>query len=293
MTGDAPADHGLRIGRTATTAPRRAQMSFSASVLIFTLAQGPGVEKASFCSSAESQLWHELTVSEVSMNAESARLRIHERAAETLERCPDSERLAYVSLRAAELGPAQEEPDSGLVAFARELCGRFPRSARIATVRARLERSVDSARKAVTIDPTYPPAQVALANALLAAGDVAGARLALDGIKELAAVENGYAVLASVKWAQGDATGAIQAANRQLARSPSLTPSEPGSDAATARTRAHEILGLSYLKLNQPDRAAPHLLEAEPHSKQVHALLQRADPALRRALARYRRPARR
>jgi hypothetical protein len=261
--------------------------------IMLSLAAGPPAtpERGAPCSALEGQLWHDLSVSGMAMNPESAQIRIHERALEALQRCPDSERIAYVSLRAAELGPAEQEPDPAIAKLAEELSARFPRSVKIATVRARVAGSVELARKAVAIDVAYGPAQVALASALLKANDKTAARAAIDAVKDVAAVDGGYAVLARVKWAQADTAGAMDAAQRQLKAARPLLEIEPCSVDVRSRAQAHEILGLVYLKKNQPGKAAPHLLEAESQSKEIRELLRKPDPALRKALARHRRSA--
>jgi predicted Zn-dependent protease len=174
--------------------------------------------------------------------------------------------------------------------MADELAATFPKSARIAVVRARLEGKVELARKAVSLDPSYDPAQVALASTLLAAGEVAAARAAIERVKDLRGLDDGYAVLARVKWAEGDVAGAKEAATQELTGGRRAHAIEPGGAPAAALAQAHEVLGLFHLKAHEQEKAVPHLLEAEPYSKQVQQLLKTPDPDLRKALARRKRP---
>jgi hypothetical protein len=262
-------------------------MIASTVILLVALAGAEGDHAA--CGNVEAGLRNALVATEMRMEPEAARLRIHEEATRALERCPASEGIAYVSLRASELVPDADGPEPSLRRFVQELAARFPRSARIATIRARMEGTVDTARRAVAADAAYAPAQVALAAALLEAGDRSGARDAIDGVKDLGTTDEGYAVLARIKWTQGDGRGAMEAAQRQLKGGRRAPVVEPGSGDTKARSRAHEILALGYLKQGQADKAAAHLLEAQPASSQVKALLASPGPALRQALARQRR----
>lgn len=238
------------------------------------------------CPVLEEEVWHRLTASEATMEPENARAAVYEEATEDSSDCPKSERIAYVRVRAVELGVGNASIDTKKGDLAQRLAQAFPKSSRIATVRARVEGSVDLARKAVSLDPSYSPAAVALAALVLSSGDAAGAQSAIDRAKNLSAVEDGYVVLARIKWAQEDVAGAIDAANRAL--SGRQIPIEPGGG-RTVDGQAHEILGLAYLKKGEPDKAAPHLLEAQALSGRVRSILKNPDPALRKALAKARR----
>lgn len=255
-----------------------------------SLAAGVSPASTAPCSAEETRLWNRLTASETQMEPEGARLRVHEAAVEALKRCPGNERIAYVSLRAAELVPDDVGGDAEFLKFTQAVVADFPRSVRIATIRARREGSVSAARNALAIDRSYAPAQVALAAALLAAGDKAGARAVIDGVKDLEGTDDGYAVLARICWAERNAVTAIDAARRALRthRGPSI---EPGSADVRARAQAHEILGLAYLEQGHPEAAAPHLLQAEQTSPEVQAVLKKPSLALRNALTRARRSA--
>jgi hypothetical protein len=104
----------------------------------------------------------------------------------------------------------------------------------------------------------------------------------------LARIDDGFTVLAQVKWARGDAAGAIDAANREL-KGRDAVRVEPGGGDVRAIGAAHEILGLAYLKRGQPTQAAPHLIEAEAGSQRVQETVRNAGPALRKAIARCKR----
>jgi hypothetical protein len=244
------------------------------------------------CSVAAQELWDKLALSAMAMEPEGARKSVYERATEASRRCPTDERLAYLRLRAAELGAgslmSHDANEAEHRRLARELAAQFPRSVRIATIAARYEGTVDLARKAVALDASYPPAQVALASALLADGDPVAAQRAIERVTDLATTDDGFAVLARIQWAQGDLAGATEMAKRQL-RGRDPVGLEPGGGTARGMYRAHEVLGLAYLKQAQLELAAPHLIAAEPESKRVQELLRTATPALRRAVARARR----
>lgn len=257
-------------------------MSFAVAVLL--LAVGPEPVGAT-CAGFEVGLWNGLLSSETRMEPEGARIQLYEKAVDALKKCPDSEQIAYVGLRAAELVPGEPAPEWRR--FVGEIAARFPHSARIATVKARQDQSVDSAKRAVAADGRYLPARVTLARALLASGDRSGARAALGGVPVDGSPE-AEAALARIHWADGDVAGAVEAAKQAL-QTRHWDGREPGATRDAAVSEAHEILGLAYVKQGQPEKAAPHLLAVNPPSKEVQALLDRPDPGLRKALARARR----
>jgi tetratricopeptide (TPR) repeat protein len=253
--------------------------------------------QATPCAALAQELREALAASVMAMEPEGARRAVYDRATEAAGRCPADERLAYLRLRAVELGaeaPLDDHDNDAKRAaptkLARELTRQFPRSAAIATVAARCEGTVEAARKAVALDAAYPPAQVALAAALLDAGDAAAARTVIDAVKELGGLDDGYAVLARIEWAQGDSAGAMAAANKEL-KGRQAFGLEPGGGDLRGLAEAHEVLGRAYIQRRQLDRAAPHLLAAESLSQRVQALLASADPALARAVAKARRAA--
>jgi tetratricopeptide (TPR) repeat protein len=248
-------------------------------------APDPGVA----CAESEAQLRRQLIGTEVQMEPAAARLRVHEAADQALQSCPHSEGIAYLSVRAAELVPPDDD-DPTFSKFLDRLMGRFPKSARIATVKARWDKTLVSAQRAAALDGTYGPAQVVLAQALLRAGDVAGADAAIKRVKDLAHLDDGFAVLAQVKWAQGDLDGAMESARKELSGGRVDPTVEPISDAALAIARAHEILGYAYLRLGKAEKAVPHLREAAWASPKVKELLRNPDPVLKKAMARQHQP---
>jgi len=139
----------------------------------------------------------------------------------------------------------------------------------------------------VALDPTYTPAQVALARAQIKAGDPIVAAATLRPVKNLASVGDGYAVLARVRLDCGDAAGAIQAARNGLHRRelPSLEP-EANDPRPLAEARA--ILGLAYLKQGRRRDAARELIAAADLSETARDTIAHADPALQRELNRRR-----
>jgi hypothetical protein len=250
----------------------------------------PGAHRP--CSETESELWKTLTDSVMAMEPEDSYRSVYERATAVVQECPDSERIAYLRLRAAELraqvltsNDTQRREQRRL---ADELAARFPGSVKIATLRARLAGTVEAARSATAIDTSYVPAQVALASALLVAGDAAGADAILHRIKDLRRLDDGFTVLARTRWALGNLAGAVDAANREI-NGRDMLGVEPGADDVRAIAGAHEILGLALVKKGQTRRAVPHLAAAAPFSRRVQEFLQSADPALRRAVERSKR----
>jgi hypothetical protein len=148
---------------------------------------------------------------------------------------------------------------------------------------------MELARRAVALDPGYGPAQVALAARLAANGDITGARRTIDAAGDLAVIDDGFAVLARIRWAQGDVSGAIEAAERQITGRQIAAEPGGGPPEQAAIDEAHEILGLAYLEKGALDRAAPHLLAARAAgSQKARQAVERADPALRKALMRAR-----
>jgi tetratricopeptide (TPR) repeat protein len=104
--------------------------------------------------------------------------------------CPRSSRLWYLAARAAEVLETHE----GRVAFPErgdtkklslEAAAHAPESAEIATIVARSEGSVESARRAVNLDPNYLPARRALALALAKTGKTDDALRLLTGAGQL------------------------------------------------------------------------------------------------------------
>jgi hypothetical protein len=215
-------------------------------------------------------------------------------AEQDLKDCPQDETLWYLLLRAAEQGgsPFAATVDGiqidDLKSAADSLAQRFPHSARIATVRARALSTVEAAKQAVALDPSYAPAHVALGAAKLRTGDAAGARAALENVHELGRVPGGYVLLARARLALGDADGAVAAA----AKEPSprqLNPIELGARDERPAREAREIMGLAHLAAKRFDKAARLLLEAAAGgSASARGTLEQADANLRAALGRLR-----
>src|SRR6266404_2796641 len=154
----------------------------------------------------------------MAMEPESNIGAIYDWATAAKDRCASDERIAYFRLRALELGAGNtvgRQPLSTLEqwrALARAMTLQFPNSVRIATIQARASGSVEDARRAIAIDPSYAPAQVALASALVAT-DSAGAVARLSTLKQLGSVSDGYTVLACARFSLHDFEGAAKAAN--------------------------------------------------------------------------------
>lgn len=206
-------------------------------------------------------------------------------------RCASNASMAYASLRLAELGAGQNTPigllsperRAELRTRAAQLSESFPSSVQIATIYARLEASPDAARKALSIDPGYPPAHAALAAALLETDQAAEAEAALSQIKDISRLSDGYALLARIRLALGNTAGAIASARKGLAelRSSHL---EPNGSSWLPFWQLHEVLGLAYLKQEKYSLAAKSLQAAEPGSEKAAALLRTPPAALQREL---------
>ena len=215
--------------------------------------------------------------------------------------CSDREELWYVLLRAAELcGPDCVGADGlaligaryqSMQAVARRAVEMFPRSARIATVLARYDQSVDSARVAVLLGPEYVPAQVALAQALLRAEKAAEARTVLESIPfvKLRRAFGGIVALGRARLATGDAKGAAAAAGDLSLLHPcdAYEGTGRGPLATRLRAEADEISGLANLQLGSADEAVRALLRAAVDGRSTAATVLREhvrEPPVRRAL---------
>jgi hypothetical protein len=187
-------------------------------------------------------------------------------ARERLADCADSEPLWYTVIRASELGlgdfpltiARQEFADPQ--ALAREAVSRAPRSARIATVQARLDASVASARHAVALDPAWAPAALALASALAAEGANAEAETILAGASGIKSVPGANTTRAAILIGLGKPDQAAALARRDLTAQwpdspePFLMP--------IVRREAMATLGLALLAGNHPKEAATQLKAA-------------------------------
>jgi hypothetical protein len=188
------------------------------------------------------------------------------RAVAALAECPDSEPLWYEVVRGAELHVGNFPLTIGTRTFeapieaAHEAAVRAPRSARIATVLARLDSSVESARRAVALDATWGPARLALAAALSAQGSNIEADAILADMSATKSVPGANTARARILMARGKPKEAAALARRDLGDQWFDAP-EPYL-MSTVRRDAMETLGLALLAANRPKQAAPHLKAA-------------------------------
>ena len=241
------------------------------------------------CGDLANDLDDEMNRTSLAMEPESGLASIYDQATQGAERCPDSEGLAYLRLRAAALGrgarvgrqaPSADDEWRMLTTF---LAARFPQSAQIATVQARASGTAADARKALALNPKYLPARVALAAALRSSLPTE-ALTYLTPERDLATVSDGYTVLARARWALGDSAGAIEAAKQALhARAFRLI--EPDARDPRPLSGAHEVMGQALLAKKRFGEAATHLKLAAPDSAVARAILADPPPGLRKALA--------
>ncbi|MFL5305565.1 MAG: tetratricopeptide repeat protein [Polyangia bacterium] len=232
------------------------------------------------------------------MEPEGTVRHVYVEATESEGRCPENEKIAYVRVRSAELGRGalvgQMAPQ--LIAewkdLARQEAKRFPASARVLTVAARASGDLDLARRAVKADPNYAPASVALAQAMIGAGDPSGALKVLAGVASLDATSDGLVALGRARLATRDFKGAAKAATAALSHR-QIDLVEPDAGDPRPSAAAHEIAARAALGLGRYDDAAGHLLQADSHSPGVRELLEHPTPELRRALRAQHRPAQR
>lgn len=222
-------------------------------VLFAVALAGAAGEGASRCARVGADLFRVLDQAQFEKEPEGSVRRVYDEATRAAALCPDDEGLAYLRLRSAELGRGalvgEVGPDTlaELRRLADEAAARFPRSARILTVDARVTRRADVARRACAADAAYVPARVALADVLVATGDWRGAERALGDKPMLASTSDGFVVLARIKLAKGDARGAIQAASEALhARAvdliePDARNPRPAVEAREIAARAREL----------------------------------------------------
>jgi len=240
------------------------------------------------CDDLTKTLDDELNRTSIAMEPESGLASIYDQATRATESCPDSEELAYLRLRAAELGrgapvgrqtpPASEEWRK----LAPVLLAKFPRSVKIATVQARASGTVSDARHALALDRTYLPARVALAAALLSSSPAEAATY-LAPEHDLATVSDGYTVLARTRWALGDSAGATEAAKLALhARAFHLI--EPDARDPRPVAGAHEVLGQVLLAKCRFREAATHLKLAATDSSLARNILANPPPGLQKVL---------
>lgn len=210
-----------------------------------------------------------------------------------LTRCPQDERLWYLLARYSEadwIPPADRQfPDA--VAAIETAYKNFPTS-RIAVVRARVIGTIEAARSAVAIDPSYRPARIVLAAALLRAGS---ARDALDILEPMANHYTdekvglqysftGWLTLARARLATGDPRGAAKAARR--AGGVDLDDPYELLEPSGKESEWWTVNGLASLAVQDDSRATHMLLVGATYgSREALAELQHASPAVRKCLA--------
>src|SRR3954454_16047218 len=109
----------------------------AASIALGLVLAQAGADNPLSCAQIETNLRRELSVTAMQMEPEASRLRIRRDSVEASRGCPDSDEIAYLGLRARELVPGDADPDLAFRKYIQEVAARFPRSVKIATVRAR------------------------------------------------------------------------------------------------------------------------------------------------------------
>lgn len=248
----------------------------------------------SSCKDLASDLQETFERAKIAMEPQANMASIYDRSTEAKDRCANDEQLAYLRLRSAELGRGAlvgRQPESTREewrSLARELSARFPTSVRIATIQARASGALADAHRAADLDPSYAPAQVALAAALVATKPADAATL-LVSLKDLGAVSDGYSVLARVRFALHDSKGAAKEAMRAL-HGRKIDLIEPDARDPRPLSEAHEILGLVYLERHDYRNAILQLRSAAPDSTKAQAILDSPPAAVKKFLSLDRRP---
>jgi hypothetical protein len=203
-----------------------------------------------------------LALSRGAMDEDGAFVLLLRGAEADLRACPELEPQRYAVARLAELGYSAGDarrangPDPHAKTLTEAALRAFPRSARIATVAARLDGSVEFARRAVMIDPDYAPARVALAVALAASGDARGALAMLPASGQPAST---LIARARISLAAGDARATLADALAAGKATPRELEPMPGRDAVRDK---EELLGLSLRALGRPAEARRRLESA-------------------------------
>jgi tetratricopeptide (TPR) repeat protein len=213
---------------------------------------------------------------------------VYNSAQASVVECPDSESVWYALLRSAEILGAEKVRISRTEVMeyrkaVESAWNQIPHSARIATIRARLLGTVESAESAVSLDPRYAPAHIALARAQLTTGNTSGAQ---ETMRYLAHDRSPgvHVLLARIEFAQGNYKGAIEQVKRERSMTPN--PVEPMilPDEVAVRD-SEEVAGLSYLQLGNYHRAAIFLVSATVRGSESGVRsLNNADPRLLNAL---------
>jgi len=244
------------------------------------------------CQDLVEELQGEMNRAQMAMEPESKLSFIYQRATSANDQCADNESLAYLRLRSAELGRGATVGHQSAASLAewqglaQTLARKFPRSVRLGTIAARASGSVDDARRAVSLDPSYAPAQVALAAALIST-DPTEAITHLVAIRDLSVVADGHSVLARARFAVHDLDGAEKAATSAIRRR-SIDQIEPDARDPRPISAAHEVLGLVFLAKRQFRKAAANLELAAEDSTKARQILEDPPPELRPFLRRRR-----
>ncbi|WP_158879646.1 hypothetical protein [Rhodanobacter sp. L36] len=179
-------------------------------------------------------------------------------AANALHDCSDSAPLWYTAARAAEVLDAAQQP-AELRALgdpkqiARDGASHAPRSAPIATVLARLDASMASARHAYDLDPNYRPAQRALALALAKSGAIDQAQRLLPDHPSTGADR---IAIARILLIAGHASDAAAEAKKALDASTMDTDEwAPGEELLRDGNEVHGFALLAEGKPREADRA--------------------------------------
>jgi hypothetical protein len=162
---------------------------------------------------------------------------------------------------------------------------RFPKSARIATVRARVLGTAEAAQKAIALDGAWVPAKVALASAQVATSDFNTAVRTLAAAGDLSRIPGAQTLLGRAKLMSGDAAGALAALSAEKPIASPLEPTTLAHDRQVARD-ATEWTGLAALALGKTDQAIVALVSAASDGGELALKqLRSADPAVKKAVA--------
>lgn len=255
----------------------RAGAALRRAVTAGLLALAATAAHAADCGAVARRFAAQLTISSGAMDEAGALSMLRAAAQEGLSECPDLEPQGYYAARLAELGfapgarrAAGSAPDAR--ALAEEAARRHPASARIATVLARLDGSLEAAQRAAALDAGYAPARAQLATALAAAGKSDEALALLTQGRGADRPASGWNARARINMKSGDLTAAI--ADAKAARTAAKREAEliPGTD--TIRD-TQEILGLALMAQGRGEAAAVHLeLAAAVGSLKARAALE-------------------
>ena len=261
---------------------------------IFILMAFPATATANdFCDQLAHRVRVGIDATYMSMEPESSLRLLHTQTKDILHaQCGENPEAAYAELRMQELGAGAAFPTGILSPLqiqvlkdtASAYLARFPESVEIATIAARAYHSPETAREAIRLSPSYPPAHAALAESLLVAGQTEDAYAALRVIHDLTILTDGYTLQARILLAMGDPEHAYQAARTAITKRHVMSFIEPDGDNMLPICQANEVLGRIYLQRRQFGKAARSLINAHPCSPNAAALLSTPPEPLRKAL---------